>query len=104
MAVAYFQPITRARISELLGREVSRDVMAAIRAEGLIGEGPRSPKTGAAYTYVTTPGYLARFGFKSLRDLPDIDRLEDAGLLGPSAASADLNRALRIEDEEEDAA
>jgi hypothetical protein len=25
---------------------------------------------------------LAQFGFESLRDLPDIEKLEDAGLLG----------------------
>jgi hypothetical protein len=38
--------------------------------------GPESP-----YAYVTTPGFLAQFGFESLRDLPDIEKLEDAGLL-----------------------
>ena len=32
--------------------------------------------------YVTTPGFLREFGFESLRDLPDIEKLADAGLLG----------------------
>ncbi|RUU73581.1 SMC-Scp complex subunit ScpB, partial [Mesorhizobium sp. M7A.F.Ca.MR.362.00.0.0] len=33
------------------------------------------------YTYVTTKAFLLQFGFDTLRDLPDIDALEDAGLL-----------------------
>ena len=84
MAIGYFQPITRGELSQFLGREVSRDAIAALRGEGLIAAGPRSPTPGAPYAYVTTPGFLARFGFESLRDLPDIEKLEDAGLLGRS--------------------
>ena len=82
MGIGYFQPITRGDLSLLLGREVSRDVIAALRGEGLIAAGPRSPTPGAPYAYVTTPGFLTRFGFESLRDLPDIEKLEDAGLIG----------------------
>ena len=82
MAIAYFQPITRGELSQFLGREVSRDAIAALRGEGFIAAGPRSPTPGAPYAYVTTPGFLAQFGFESLRDLPDIEKLEDAGLLG----------------------
>jgi segregation and condensation protein B len=81
MAIAYFQPITRGELSQLFGREVSRDAIAALREEGLVAAGPRSPTPGAPYAYVTTPGFLAQFGFESLC-LPDIERLQDAGLLG----------------------
>ena len=66
----------------VFGREVSRDAIATLRGEGLIAAGPRSPTPGAPYAYVTTPAFLAQFGFESLRDLPDIEKLEDAGLLG----------------------
>jgi len=82
MAIGYFQPITRGELSQFLGREVSRDAIAALRGEGFIAAGPRSPTPGAPYAYVTTPGFLSHFGFESLRDLPDIETLEDAGLLG----------------------
>jgi segregation and condensation protein B len=82
MGIAYFQPITRGELSQFLGREVSRDAIAGLRGEGFIAAGPRSPSPGAPYAYVTTPGFLAHFGFESLRDLPDIAKLEDAGLLG----------------------
>ena len=51
------------------------------REDGLIAAGPRSPKLGAPYTYVTTEKFLVEFGFESLRDLPDLEALKDAGLM-----------------------
>jgi segregation and condensation protein B len=68
-------------ISEWFGREISR-VIASLRAAGLIAAGSRSPQPGARYTYVTTVGFLAEFGFDSLPNLPDPEKLEDVGLLG----------------------
>ena len=94
MGMAYFQPITRGELSDLFGREVSRDAIAALRAEGLIAAGPRSPTPGAPYAYVTTAGFLSRFGFESLRDLPDIEKLEDAGLIGRAGEGARGSDAL----------
>ena len=47
----------------------------------MIAAGPRSPTPGAPFTYVTTRGFLAHFGLDTLRDLPDLEALEDAGLL-----------------------
>ena len=55
MAIAYFQPITRGELSQFLGREVSRDAIAALREEDLIAAGPRSPTPGAPYAYVLVP-------------------------------------------------
>jgi len=81
MAVAYFQPVTRGELSETFGREISRDLIASLRDEGLIAAGPRSPKPGAPYAYVTTEKFLLEFGLESLRDLPDLEGLKDAGLM-----------------------
>src|SRR5271168_908140 len=97
MGIAYFQPITRGELSQLLGREVSRDAIAALREQNLIAAGPRSPTPGAPYAYVTTPGFLGEFGFESLRDLPDIEKLADAGLLGRTGAGASAGEALAAE-------
>src|SRR5277367_5369908 len=97
MGIAYFQPITRGELSQLLGREVSRDAIAALREQDLIAAGPRSPTPGAPYAYVTTPGFLGEFGFESLRDLPDIEKLQDAGLLGRTGAGASAGEALAAE-------
>ena len=71
-----------------------------LRRAGLIAAGPRSPQPGAPVTYVTTKVFLERFGLDSLRDLPDIDRLEEAGLLGTSPLPDELRSALGITDAE----
>lgn len=81
MAIAYFQPIARGELSQFFGHEVSRDRIAALRAQGFIAPGPRSPTPGAPYAFVTTKTFLTQFGFATLRDLPDIEMLEDAGLI-----------------------
>lgn len=81
MGIAYFQPITRAELSSFFGKEISRDLIGHLRGASLIASGPRSPTPGAPYTYVTTQHFLLTFGLDTLRDLPDVEALEDAGLL-----------------------
>lgn len=88
MSIAYFQPLTRSELSKIFGKEVSRDVIGSLRGAGFIASGPRSPTPGAPYTYVTTKQFLSAFGMETLRDLPDIEALEDAGLLSRDAAHA----------------
>ena len=102
MAIAYLQPITRSALGEILGKEISRDLIGALRSLGFIGAGPRSPQPGAPYTYVTTKTFLSQFGFESLRELPDLERLEDAGLLSKDRLLAgDLPELLGASDEGE---
>lgn len=81
MCIAFFQPITRAELSSFFGKEISRDLIGHLRGANLIASGPRSPTPGAPYTYVTTKEFLLEFGLDTLRDLPDFEALEDAGLL-----------------------
>jgi len=81
MTIAYFQPITRAELSSFFAKEISRDLIAVLRGQDFIAYGPRSPTPGAPYTYVTTKTFLSHFGLETLRDLPDFEALEDAGLL-----------------------
>lgn len=81
MCIAYFQPITRGELSSFFGKEISRDTIGRLRGAKLIASGPRSPTPGAPYTYVTTKEFLLEFGLATLRDLPDFEALEDAGLL-----------------------
>jgi segregation and condensation protein B len=94
MAVAMFQPVTRGEISEMFGREISRDRIAALREEGLIAAGPRSPRLGAPYAYVTTEKFLIEFGFESLRNLPDLEALKDAGLISADVGAGDGDAAI----------
>ncbi len=79
-AIAYHQPVTRDGLKEIFGKEIARDLIGRLDAQGLIGTGPRSPRRGAPYTFVTTDRFLVVFGLESLRDLPDPEQLEDAGL------------------------
>lgn len=81
MCIAYFQPITRGELSSFFGKEISRDLIGHLRGFGFIASGPRAPQPGAPYTYVTTKAFLLEFGLDTLRDLPDFEALEDAGLL-----------------------
>jgi segregation and condensation protein B len=93
MAIAYFQPITRGDLSKIFGKEVSRDTIASLRNANLLASGPRSPTPGAPYTYVTTKHFLTAFGMETLRDLPDIEALEDAGLLRRQEMSGEMAQA-----------
>jgi len=66
----------------------------------LIAAGPRAPEAGAPYAYVTTRKFLEVFGLASLRELPDIESLEDAGLLQRPENVADLDGVLGLDDEQ----
>ena len=79
-AIAFHQPITRDGLKDIFGKEISRDQIGRLHAQGLIGTGPRSPRRGAPYTFVTTERFLVAFNLGSLNDLPDRENLEDAGL------------------------
>jgi segregation and condensation protein B len=79
-AVAYHQPITRDGLKDIFGKEISRDLIGRLHARNLIATGPRSPTRGAPYTFVTTEEFLVAFDLHSLRDLPDQEQLEDAGI------------------------
>ena len=101
MCIAYFQPITRGELSSFFGKEVSRDLIGHLRGAKLIASGPRSPTPGAPYTYVTTKEFLLEFGLDTLRDLPDFEALEDAGLLSKEKLLAgDIPTGLASRDDD----
>jgi len=99
MAIAYFQPITRGDLSKIFGKEVSRDTIASLRNANFLASGPRSPTPGAPYTYVTTKQFLSAFGMETLRDLPDVEALEDAGLLSRKGVQEEVLVAVEGEEE-----
>ena len=79
-AIAYHQPITRDGLKDIFGKEISRDLIGRLHARSLIGTGPRAPKRGAPYTFVTTDQFLVAFDLGTLNDLPDREQMEDAGV------------------------
>jgi len=74
--IAYHQPISRAGLNELFGREVGRDLISRLQFEKLVGLGSRSPQRSASHTFVMTNVFLVMFdlrglrGLRGLRDLP----------------------------------
>jgi segregation and condensation protein B len=80
-AIAYQQPITRAALSRLVGHDISRDILGRLKSLGVIAPGPRAPQPGAPIAWVTTARFLEVFALGSLRDLPDLDALGDAGVM-----------------------
>ncbi|GHF03854.1 transcriptional regulator [Aliiroseovarius zhejiangensis] len=81
-AIAYHQPVTRDGLKDIFGKEISRDLIGRLHDRTLIATGPRAPRRGAPYTFVTTDQFLVAFGLESLRDLPDREQLADAGIGG----------------------
>jgi chromosome segregation and condensation protein ScpB len=97
-AIAYLQPATHAELSQFAGRKISRDVIGQLKGLDLVAAGPRAPTAGAPYAYVTTKRFLEVFGLASLRELPDIEKLEDAGLLRRSTVEIELDGVLQMRD------
>jgi len=79
-AIAFHQPVSREGLKDIFGKEISRDLIGRLAERGMIGTGPREPRRGAPYTFVTTDAFLAAFGLETLRDLPDPEQMQDAGL------------------------
>ena len=103
LCIGYFQPITRGELSQFFGKEISRDTIGHLRRLGFIAAGPRSPQPGAPYTYVTTKEFLSHYGFDTLRDLPDMEALEDAGLLSKDRLLAgDIPLGLMVGDADDE--
>ena len=82
-AIAWHQPISRDGLKDIFGKEISRDLIGRLSERDLVTTGPRQPRRGAPYSFVTTETFLATFGLKTLRDLPDPEQLTDAGLTPP---------------------
>jgi segregation and condensation protein B len=97
-AIAYLQPATRAELSRVAGKEISRDVIGALKRHGLIDGALRAPEPGAPFAYVTTKKFLEVFGLASLRDLPNVEQLEDQGFLQKPQEHIDLDGALGLGD------
>jgi len=87
-AIAFHQPISRDGLKDIFGKDISRDLIGRLAARDLIGTGPREPRRGAPYTFVTTETFLAAFGLETLRDLPDPEQLADAGMAASTDADA----------------
>ncbi len=81
--IAYHQPVTRAEIEEIRGVVISRGTLDTLMEAGWIVPKGRKQTVGRPATWVTTEEFLLHFGLASLSDLPGVDELRAAGLIGP---------------------
>ena len=105
--IAYHQPVTRGEIEEIRGVVVSSGTLDVLMEAGWIAPKGRRETPGRPVTWVTTEGFLTHFGLGDRRDLPGIEELKAAGLIGPRpdltlAETAMANEALAAPDEDEE--
>ena len=74
--IAYNEPITRGDLEELRGVD-STYVLRRLLAKGLIKECGKSDLPGRPILYKTTDDFLDYFGLASIKDLPNIELLEE---------------------------
>ncbi|MBQ6151716.1 MAG: SMC-Scp complex subunit ScpB [Mogibacterium sp.] len=74
--IAYRQPVTRSEIDSIRGIKSER-VIDGLIDKGLIEISGRSEGVGRPLIYSTTKEFLKKFGFSSLKDLPEVPEYEE---------------------------
>ena len=74
--IAYRQPVTRSEIDSIRGIKSER-VIDGLIDKGLVEVSGRSEGIGRPLIYVTTREFLKKFGFASLKDLPEVPEYEE---------------------------
>lgn len=92
--VAYQQPVTRARISEIRGVDADGAVRS-LTSRGLVLEVGREAAPGQPLLYGTTADFLERLGLPSLDALPPLPELSPAGAPPPEPPPGGYRAARR---------
>ena len=74
--IAYRQPVTRSEIDSIRGIKSER-VIDGLIDKDLIEVSGRSEGVGRPLIYSTTQEFLKKFGFSSLKDLPEVPEYEE---------------------------
>lgn len=106
--VAYKQPVTRARVSEIRGVDADGAVRSLV-TRGLIEEIGREPTPGQPLLYGTTSAFLERLGISDLSELPPLPELAPSAPLpaepepgGYKAARRELDALATADPDAED--
>lgn len=99
--IAYRQPVTRSEVDSIRGIKSER-VIDGLTDKGLVEVTGRSEGVGRPLLYGTTREFLKKFGFASLKDLPEVpeyeelrrEREEEGGQLFINFDEADENEAV----------
>jgi segregation and condensation protein B len=101
--VAYHQPVTRGEIEEIRGVIVSSGTLDVLMEAGWITPKGRRETPGRPVTWVTTEQFLKHFGLADRSDLPGIEELKAAGLVGARPDFMLAQQVSPLEPEGEDA-
>ncbi len=80
--IAYHQPVTRAEIEEIRGVQISKGTVDTLLEAGWIMPKGRRETVGRPVTWGTSDSFLHHFGLGEIADLPGMDELKAAGLIG----------------------
>lgn len=80
--IAYHQPVTRAEIEDIRGVAVSSGTLDVLVETGWVAPAGRRETAGRPVTWGTTDTFLLHFGLADRKDLPGIEELRAAGLIG----------------------
>ena len=92
--IAYHQPVTRAEIEEIRGVQISNGTVDTLLEAGWIMPKGRRETVGRPITWGTTENFLHHFGLGGINDLPGMDELKAAGLIGQRTVVALSENAL----------
>jgi segregation and condensation protein B len=93
--VAYKQPVTKGEIDSIRGIRSER-VIEGLMKKGLVEERGRSNAVGRPILYGTTDLFLTNFDLTTIRELPQIDDIEEAIQYVPPMTALD-SRQTRID-------
>jgi segregation and condensation protein B len=80
--IAYHQPVTRAEIEDIRGVAVSSGTLDVLVETGWVVPVGRRETAGRPVTWGTTDAFLLHFSLADRKDLPGIEELRAAGLIG----------------------
>ena len=88
--IVYHQPVTRAEIEEIRGVAFGTNTLEILMELNWVRPQGRKDVPGKPIQYGTTDNFLSHFNIQKLSDLPTIDELGSAGLIGTSNVDAKI--------------
>ena len=80
--IVYHQPVTRSEIEEIRGVAFATGTLEILLELNWVRPSGRKNVPGKPIQYVTTDDFLSHFNLQKLSDLPNIEELTSAGLIG----------------------
>ena len=96
--VAYKQPVTKGEIDAIRGIKCDRVIEGLVKKDLVCPKG-RSEGIGRPILYGTTETFLKQFGFRTLKDLPEIEDIESAIGISEEEPETDIEQ-ITIEEVE----